>query len=105
MMDKPAAGLSFDEVIHGQVRLRICSILRQFGLAEFGFLRESLNVTDSTLSKHLKSLNQAGYVALTKRTVDTRSKTWAALTDEGESAFDLHINYLQEIINTSRKQP
>lgn len=103
-MDGETGGHLYDEVIHGQVRLRICSILRQFGLTEFGFLRESLGVSDSTLSKHLKSLNQAGYVGLTKRTVDTRSKTWAALTSEGESAFDRHILYLQEIINGSQKK-
>ncbi|MET3369716.1 transcriptional regulator [Arthrobacter sp. M2012083] len=94
----------FDEVIHGQVRLRICSLLRQFGLSEFGFLRQSLGISDSTLSKHLKSLNEAGYVALTKKTVETRSKTWAALTFEGEAAFDGHVSFLQEIIDSSRKR-
>jgi len=94
----------FDEVIHGQARLRICSLLRQFGLSEFGFLRQSLEISDSALSKHLKSLNDAGYVVLTKKTVETRSKTWAVLTSEGESAFDGHISFLQEIIDNSRKR-
>jgi DNA-binding transcriptional ArsR family regulator len=57
----------FDPLIHAQNRLQVCSMLALAAEIEFKVLREKLDVSDSVLSKHLKSLEEANYVRLTKR--------------------------------------
>jgi hypothetical protein len=45
----PAPG--FDELIHAPTRLSIVSLLAATTWAEFGFVRDSLRLSDSALSK------------------------------------------------------
>ncbi|MCV9996424.1 transcriptional regulator [Paeniglutamicibacter sp. ZC-3] len=52
----------FDDPIHAPVRLRIQGLLRQADRLNFAVLRDALEVTDATLSKHVKILGSAGYV-------------------------------------------
>ncbi|MEV8252930.1 transcriptional regulator [Rhodoglobus sp. NPDC076762] len=91
----------FDETIHAPVRLRTCGLLRAVDQLDFAVLRDALEVSDATLSKHLKTLASAGYVAHTKGASvgrnDARRITWIALTSQGKSAFDSHMRALQEI--------
>nr|BFF16416.1 hypothetical protein GCM10025699_77190 [Microbacterium flavescens] len=54
----------FDAVVHAPQRLQICAMLARGGEVEFGTLREGLAVSDATLSKHLRTLTEAGYVDL-----------------------------------------
>jgi len=88
----------FDALIHGQNRLQICAILAAIAEIEFKALRERLEVSDSVLSKHLKSLEDADYVAIVKRTDMGRQRTWLYLTDNGFKAFNGHVAALQEIV-------
>lgn len=87
----------FDEVIHAPNRLQICAVLASVSQAEFSTLRESLDVADSVLSKHLKVLVDTGYVKLTKPTGTGRVRTWARLTKEGHAAFAGHVAELQRM--------
>lgn len=87
----------FDPVIHAPGRLQICAILSSVDEAEFALLRDSLKVSDSVLSKHLKQLEEAGYVKLTKTPIDGRSRTWASLTPVGKKAFAAHIAELNRL--------
>jgi DNA-binding MarR family transcriptional regulator len=91
----------FDDLIHAPVRLRICGVLRQVDQMDFAVLRGTLDVSDATLSKHLKTLAEAGYVSLSKAASasrsDARRLTWIALTPAGRDAFDAHLRALQEI--------
>lgn len=84
-------GTGFSDIIHVPTRLRICAILAEAGEAEFGVVREALALSDSVLSKHLKVLEQAGFVGLRKGTVNTRTRTWVYLTREGQRAFKAHV--------------
>ncbi|MCC3272552.1 transcriptional regulator [Arthrobacter zhangbolii] len=94
----PAA--RFDEVVHGPVRLRVCGLLSRLGSTEFALLRDTLEVSDPTLSKHLKQLEQAGYVKLSKGPgLAGRTHTWAELTVKGRAAFDSHVAFLREVIS------
>ncbi|WAP50992.1 transcriptional regulator [Arthrobacter sp. ATA002] len=89
----------FDELVHGAVRLRVCSMLARLGSTEFALLRDSLKVSDPTLSKHLKHLEQAGYLQLAKGPgLAGRTRTWAELTAKGQAAFDGHVAFLREVI-------
>lgn len=95
----------FDETIHAPVRLRICGLLRQVDHLDFAVLRDSLKVSDATLSKHLKTLATSGYVTSSKAASQSRSDarriTWLTLTQTGQSAFDAHVHALQQIAGTS----
>jgi DNA-binding MarR family transcriptional regulator len=87
----------FDPVIHSPGRLQICAILSSVDEAEFALLRDSLKVSDSVLSKHLKQLEEAGYIKLTKTPMDGRSRTWASLTPAGKKAFAAHVAELTRL--------
>lgn len=91
----------FDEIIHAPVRLRICGLLRPVDHLDFAVLRDTLSVSDATLSKHLKTLATSGYVTSRKAVSagrdDARRITWLALTRAGRTAFDAHVRALQEI--------
>lgn len=91
----------FDELIHAPVRLRICGLLRRVAQLDFAVLRDTLEVSDATLSKHVKSLADAGYVRSSKLASaarsDARRTMWLALTPAGTAAFDAHVRALREI--------
>ena len=87
----------FDEIIHAPNRLRICAVLSTVADAEFATLRDALGVADSVVSKHLKVLQDAGYVKLTKPTGSGRVRTWITLTSAGRRAFRAHIAELQRL--------
>ena len=88
----------FDNIIHAPNRLQICSLLAPLEDAEFQFLRDALDVSDSVLSKHIKQLEEAGYVKQRKEKVDGRQRTWAYLTDNGRAAFVAHVEALKNIV-------
>lgn len=91
----------FNETIHAPLRLRICGLLRSADEIDFAVLRDALDTSDVTLSKHLKVLTTAGLVATTKAAsasrTDSRRITWLALTAEGRRAFDDHVHALRVI--------
>lgn len=90
--------VKFDNLIHGQNRLQICAMLALAAEIEFKVLREKLAVSDSVLSKHLRSLEEANYVRSSKLTDMGRQRTWLSLTADGRKAYNGHLNALQEII-------
>ena len=87
----------FDAVIHAPGRLQICAILSATEEAEFAMIREALAVSDSVLSKHLKLLEDAGYIRLRKQASGGRQRTWAAFTPTGRRAFAAHVAELQRM--------
>ncbi|MBZ4320386.1 winged helix-turn-helix domain-containing protein [Streptomyces huiliensis] len=93
-MTEPA----FDEVIHAPNRLQICGMLAVVDAMEFAVLRESLEVSDSVLSKHVKVLQAAGYATVTKVRGGSYPRTWVALTPEGRRAFAGHVAELRRIV-------
>ena len=99
--DEPA----FDEIIHARMRLRICGLLRPVDALSFVVLRDTLDLTPATLSKHLKVLTDAGYVTMDKTAsrerVDLRRVAWVRLTPMGRDAFDGHVAALQAITRGS----
>jgi DNA-binding MarR family transcriptional regulator len=84
-------------IIHAPNRLQICAFLTPLQEAEFQLLRDELGVSDSVLSKHLKQLEEAGYVAFRKSAVNGRQRMWAGLTKSGRKAFSAHVEELSRI--------
>ncbi len=89
---------TFDTVIHAPNRLQICALLDTTKELEFQIIKEQLDVSDSVVSKHLKVLEDANYVQLTKKTEFTRQRTWVSLTSKGRRSFKLHLRELKRII-------
>ncbi|MGY1746149.1 transcriptional regulator [Blastococcus sp. SYSU D00695] len=87
----------FDAVIHPPPRLQICGLLAAVDTVEFATVRDTVGVSDSVLSKHVKQLEEAGYVRARKATVASRQRTSLALTAEGRRAFDAHVAELRRI--------
>ncbi|GLY17229.1 transcriptional regulator [Kineosporia rhizophila] len=85
-------------MIHAPHRLRICAFLQATTSAEFAVLRDLLGVADSVLSKHLKALQEAGYLTMSKPTGRGRVKTWVQLTPEGRQAYEEHVAALRSLI-------
>jgi DNA-binding MarR family transcriptional regulator len=87
----------FDPVIHAPARLQIMAVLAGVQDAEFALLRDTVQVSDSVLSKHLSQLAEVGYIRLRKAAQDGRQRTWASLTREGRRAFTDHVKALQAL--------
>ncbi|GAA1288883.1 MULTISPECIES: winged helix-turn-helix domain-containing protein [Planotetraspora] len=93
--------MELDPVIHAPTRLQIVSVLAAAEEAEFGFVRDTLGISDSVLSKHASALETAGYVRIRKGYVGKRPKTWFSLTEQGRSAFADYVRNLQKIVSPS----
>ena len=91
----------FDELIHAPTRLSIVSLLAAAEWADFKFIRDELGLSDSALSKQLTSLEAAGYVEIRKSFVGKRPRTSARLSKAGRTAFLMHVEALQQIIDHS----
>ncbi|NVI88507.1 transcriptional regulator [Actinomadura sp. BRA 177] len=85
-------------MIHTPARLQIVSLLATATEAEFAFVRDSLDMSDSVVSKHAAALEKAGYVEIRKGYVGKRPRTWFKLTRDGRRAFDEYVTNLQEIV-------
>jgi DNA-binding MarR family transcriptional regulator len=88
----------FDPVVHAPPRLQICARLAAVETMDFATLREMLDVSESVLSKHIKTLEEAGYVAIRKAASDGRQRTWLALTSAGRKAFAAHAAALRALV-------
>lgn len=86
-----------DDVIHAPVRFSIMATLEGADRAEFRFVRDTVEVSDSVLSKQMSALEGAGYVAVTKGHVGRRPRTWLALTPAGRTAYAAHLAALRAI--------
>lgn len=88
----------FDDLIHAPTRLSIVSLLAATEWADFKFLRDSVGLSDSALSKQLTTLEEARYVEIRKSFVAKRPRTSVKLTPLGHEAFAGHVAALQEIV-------
>lgn len=87
----------FDALVHAPGRLQICAMLSAADEVEFAVLRDALNVSDSVMSKHVKQLEDAGYVKLRKAAFAGRQRTWLALAPAGRQAFAGHVAELTRL--------
>lgn len=86
-----------DELVHHPVRFSLVAALAKAEELEFRFLRDTLGVSDSVLSRHASSLEAAGYVAIRKGFVGKRPRTWLSITASGRDTFEEHVRALREI--------
>ena len=71
-------------------------------LSGIACLRDTLNMTDGNLTTHIRTLQEAGYVSVTKSFQNNRPHTTCSLTASGKKAFTNYINLLEAIIQQNR---
>jgi DNA-binding MarR family transcriptional regulator len=98
MTGHPVNGL--DDVVHQRVRLGILTIAHEARQVEFGYLRDTLDVTAGNLSQHLGVLESAGLITVEKGYASKRARTWITLSKAGHAALAEEIARLKDLINT-----
>ena len=98
----PEPFLQLDRVIHEKGRLAIMSMLAASPELSFTEMRDALAMTDGNLTTHIRSLQEAGYVSITKSFQNNRPLTTCSLTTGGKKAFANYINLLEQIIQQNR---
>lgn len=91
-----------DAVIHQRTRLAIMAALMEVADASFTYLRDTLELSDGNLSRHLTVLENAGYVVITKDFEGRTPRTTVAATKPGRVAFADYVTALESMINTVR---
>lgn len=94
----------FDELIHPPTRLALMALLAATEWAEFSFLKESLELSDSALSKQVSTLCDAGYAQIRKDGVGRRRRTLVTLTPRGRAAFDGHVAALRQLVEATPRR-
>jgi DNA-binding MarR family transcriptional regulator len=94
--------LQLDRVIHEKGRLAIMSMLAASPELSFTEMRDTLHMTDGNLTTHIRTLQEAGYVSVTKSFQNNRPLTTCALTAAGKRAFTQYINLLESLVRQSK---
>jgi len=92
-----------NEVIHQPVRLRIMAALVTLETGnevDFTYLRNLLEVTDGNLGAHLRKLEEAGYISVTKIFVERKPHTYVSVSAQGRRVFQEHVSALESILKS-----
>lgn len=92
-----------DRVLHERARLSILTALSTAGRGQsFADLKRLCDLTDGNLNRHLKVLDEAGLVKITKRGGGRTSETRAALSATGRRAFVAYLEELERVLRDAR---
>jgi len=98
----PEPFLQLDRVIHEKGRLAIMSMLAATPEISFTELRDTLEMTDGNLTTHVRTLQEAGYVAVAKSFQNNRPLTTCSLTAAGRKAFAGYVALLEQIVQQTK---
>jgi DNA-binding MarR family transcriptional regulator len=90
-----------DPVIHAESRLRTITVLNQVGERDkiaFTKLRKILEMTAGNLSTHLRKLEEAGYIEVTKTIEGRTPATYVGITPRGRAAYTAYRGALKELL-------
>jgi DNA-binding MarR family transcriptional regulator len=100
----PEPFLQLDRVIHEKGRLAIMSMLAATPELSFTELRDTLEMTDGNLTSHMRTLQESGYVAVSKSYENNRPLTTCSLTVAGKKAFAGYIDLLEQILQQTKSK-
>lgn len=92
-----------DPAIHQPTRLGILTATAETSRIDFVSLRDVLGLTDGNLSRHLATLEAAGYVTIEKTFENRKPRTWISATRAGRKALAAEIDALREIVAEADK--
>jgi DNA-binding MarR family transcriptional regulator len=95
-----------DKIVHERARLLILSYLASSDAktVAFGQIRGALDFTAGNLSVQLKTLEDAGYIRITKEFRDNKPLTQASLTVKGSTALKRYVEQMDGLIKQLRKR-
>lgn len=99
------ADLELDPVIHAAARLRITATLATVAVGDrmsFPRVQEFLDMTAGNLSTHLRKLEDAGYIEVTKAHEGRTPITYLALTKAGRRAFEDYTEALRIVLGVTQ---
>lgn len=102
-MPDPSLAGGLDERIHAKVRLSVMALLAGVDEAEFTHLRDRTGATDGNLGAHLRTLQEAGFIALRKQGEGRTAITRYRLTDEGRAAFRAYVDQLAAVLGLENR--
>lgn len=94
---------NLDKAFDNKVRLGIMAALSVNLKLSFNDLKGLLELTDGNLASHLKALEAAGFVAVTKTFIERKPNTTYRVTSEGKTAFENHLKALEELIKQQKQ--
>ena len=100
----PEPFLQLDRVIHEKGRLAIMSMLAASPELSFTELRNALSMTDGNLTTHIRTLQEEGFVAVSKSYANNRPLTTCSLTPGGRQAFASYIDLLEQIVRQNKPE-
>jgi DNA-binding MarR family transcriptional regulator len=98
----PEPFLQLDRVIHEKGRLAIMSMLAASPELSFTEMRDALEMTDGNITTHIRTLQEAGYISVSKTYANNRPLTTCSLTAGGKKAFTNYVNLLEQIVQQNK---
>lgn len=98
LFDVLALAAEIDKTVHEPARLMILSMLNVVDSADFTFLLNQTSLTRGNFSTHMKKLEDAGFVAVTKEFVDNKPLTTYAITPVGRQALSNYRQQMEKIL-------
>jgi len=89
---------NLNKAFESRIRLGIMSVLIVNVSADFGMLKELLDLTDGNLASHIKALEGMDYIESVKRFIGRKPNTKYTITAQGRQAFQEHLNALENLI-------
>ena len=106
-MSAIGASPGLDPVIHAQARLRVMVALAALTTEDqitFPQLRQLLDITAGNLSSHLRKLEDASYIQITKTYQRRTPVTYVALTSPGRRAFEDYTIALRLLLTPAEQR-
>lgn len=88
-------------VFEHRARLAIAVLLARHGEISFAAFKEQLQMTDGNLGAQLRKLEDEGVIVLRRDFIERRPITWYALSRDGRTSLDRHLQALQSIIHAA----
>lgn len=111
-MTKPKAGSAegrfayegLDRVIHERARLSVLtSLITNPKGVTFGDLKQLCSLTDGNLSRHLRVLEEAEIVEITKGVDKNRPLTVCRITPSGRTRYLEYLETLEQVVRDASK--
>ncbi len=96
---------NLDPVIHAPARLSLMTHLFVVDGADATFLLNRTGLTWGNLATHLRKLEGAGYVLISKEFLGRRPRTVIAMTPAGRAAFDKYRAAMQQMLAAPSSTP
>ena len=91
-----------DKLLEHRSRLGTCVLLADTDAMSFVSLKQLLKETDGNMGAHLRKLEDAGYIRVSKRFENRMPISWYRLTAQGKKSLRTHLGALKTVIRSAK---